>query len=357
MTVGFMLKGLPAIVFQGITLLVVFISEKEFRRLFSWKHLAGGMVFIMITGSYYALYHQYQPLEQVFSRLWTESAQRTVVGQGLTLTLKHLFLFPFRMWYHYLPWTLLMVFLLIRGFWSTLWKNRFLRLNMLVAFFNLIPYWTSPDVYPKYIMMLVPMVITVLVFFYLQNKTGNGKLTTITEMVFLAGAVLLTIGYLVIPFLPPFAGFPGIMRKSAMLFMLSGFFTFLFWKVQTQRLVLFAIIVIIGRIGFSSFVWPQRAPQYLKYERDAVKVAEITAGERVYYYNVNLAQHGASYVMTREKREIIRKEYDNPQPGIFYITDDEGVHRIREKHGDVKLYFSYPNAEDKKNLNLIKIQE
>ena len=54
--VAFMLKGLPAIVFQGITLIVLLGYEKKIRNLFTVEHLMGIATFLFITGSYYMIY-------------------------------------------------------------------------------------------------------------------------------------------------------------------------------------------------------------------------------------------------------------------------------------------------------------
>jgi 4-amino-4-deoxy-L-arabinose transferase-like glycosyltransferase len=357
MTVGFMLKGLPAIVFQGIAILVVFISEGEFRKLFSWQHFMGGLIFIMLAGSYYLFYNQYHPLEDVFARLWSESVQRTVGEQGFLRTLKHLLFFPFEMLYHYLPWTLFIIFAFVPGFWKTIFSNKFLKYNMLVAGFNIIPYWVSPDVYPKYIMMLIPMFFTVFIFFYLKFRAAHKRLSIALEWVFIVASTIISTGYLTIPFLPQFSSLHGVVWKSLVLFCLSVFFTVLVWKIKKQRIVLFAIILIIARVAFGLFIWPQRAPEFDRYEKDAKEVALITAGEEVYYYHAEMSQYAASYIMTREKWDIIRMEKQSPKNNIFYITDDAGFDLIRSNHDSIDVYFSYPNIEDGRNLNLIKLRD
>ena len=43
---GFLMKGLPAVVFQGTTLLVYFAYRRRFWKLFSWQHVLGGLLFV-----------------------------------------------------------------------------------------------------------------------------------------------------------------------------------------------------------------------------------------------------------------------------------------------------------------------
>jgi hypothetical protein len=83
-------------------------------------------------------------------------------------------------------------------------------------------------------------------------------------------------------------------------------------------------------------------------------VAQITADEPLLYYHAPMLQYGATYVMTREKQQLIRQEREAPKPGVFYITDNDGLKLIRQE-SEVEIFYKYPNVEDGRNLNLIKI--
>ena len=355
MAFGFMLKGLPAIVFQGITLLVAFTAAGNFSRLFSWKHLVGGLFFLIPVGSYYLIYHQFNSVENVFNTLWHESAQRTVVDQGWVLTFQHLYRFPVEMLYHYLPWTLMLVFTFKKGFWKVVRANSFIRFNLLVVLFNILPYWSSPDVYPKYIMMLVPMIYTVLAFFYLESFHTSNKLRVVFESVLMIAAAILTAGYLVLPFVPAIAGVSMQIAKVLLLFVLSGVFVYLMIRLKKHRVVIFAIVLIVGRLAFDWFIWPQRAAQWEKFENASNKVAEITGDEAVKYFRVPMLQWGGSYYMSLAKWQIIGQEKNDPESDVFYITDDAGLQKIRSMNNHVKIYYDYPNVQDGRTLHLVKI--
>ena len=107
--VGFLLKGLPAIVFQGTTLLFYFAYRRRFLKLFSIQHILSGLLCVGIIASYYLVYHQYNSLENVFTTLFTESSKRTAAHFGLWKTVQHLVAFPFEMIYHFLPWTIFVI--------------------------------------------------------------------------------------------------------------------------------------------------------------------------------------------------------------------------------------------------------
>ncbi len=357
MAIAFMLKGLPAIVFQGITLLTLFISEKKFKRLFSLAHVVGGLVFVILVGGYYLVYHQYNSLENVFPTLWGETTQRTIVNQGWWSTVKHLFAFPYEMTYHYAPWSFLIIFTFVKGFWKTTLQNKFLKFNLLAVLFNIIPYWTSPDVYPKYIMMLMPMLLTVYVYFFLQNKEKQGNPGKIFETILLVASALLSTGWFAIPFISKFDHVSNIWLKVFLLFAITSFFTFLYLKIKNQRIVIFAIIIIIARLGFDWFIWPLRAPQYEVHQTNALKVAEITGTESVFYFQAPMHQYGASFYLSKEKNRIINIESFKPMLNTYYIVDNDGLAKIQSKNDNIKIYFQYPNVEDGRNLILIKILE
>ncbi len=353
--IAFMLKGLPAMVFQGITLLVLFLSERKFKKLFSLAHVTGGLIFILIVGSYYLIYHFNNSLENVFTKLWHETTQRTVVEQGWWNTVKHLFEFPVEMTYHYAPWSFLIIFTFQKRFWKTVWNNQFLKFNLLVFLFNIILYWTSPDVYPKYIMMLMPLLFTVYLYFFKISLERKKVPVKIFHGILIVASVLLTVGMLTIPFIEKFSVFPDVWLKSIFLFIIAAMLTFLLFKLRRQRIIIFSLILIVTRIGFDWFIWPQRAPQYERYENDAVKIAEITKDEKLYYYKAPMLQYGASFYISVHKNDIVRQEHKNPKSNIFYIVDDGGLDEITNIGLKYKIFYQYPNVEDGRKLNLIKI--
>jgi 4-amino-4-deoxy-L-arabinose transferase-like glycosyltransferase len=173
--IGFMLKGMPSLLFQGLTLLAVFIALRQFRRLFTLHHLAGISIFILITGSYLYLYSRENSLQHFISILWDQSSQRTAVQKGLNDTIVHLLSFHPKMIYHFLPWSLLPLLLLRKGnrkmlFFSTKpsevsnaadgktdHKSLTIRLMLVVFGVNIIVYWLSPATIPRYVLMLAPL--------------------------------------------------------------------------------------------------------------------------------------------------------------------------------------------------------
>ncbi|MEE4257774.1 MAG: glycosyltransferase family 39 protein [Bacteroidales bacterium] len=170
--VTWMMKGLPSLVFLGITLLVLFISQKRFKILFNWRHFAGILLFIGLVGGYYLLYFNQNDVspEELFRTLLGQTTRRTVVRFGWLQTIQHIFIFPFEMMYHFLPWTLLLAVLIMKGSRKHIWSHPFLRYNILLLVFNIIPYWTSPEVHPRYILMLIPLLLLPLSWYLVKIR-------------------------------------------------------------------------------------------------------------------------------------------------------------------------------------------
>ena len=171
--IGFMLKTLPAIVFLGVSLLVICISLKSFKQFFRLGHFMGMAVFMLIVGSYYAVYSIDHDITALFTKMLTESSDRTVVKFGIWKTIGHLFTFPFEVFYHFLPWSIMLVYLTRTSAFKMIWENSFLRMNVLLLFFNILLYWTSPQVYGRYLLMFPPLLFAPPYFLHRHTQEKN----------------------------------------------------------------------------------------------------------------------------------------------------------------------------------------
>jgi 4-amino-4-deoxy-L-arabinose transferase-like glycosyltransferase len=161
---GFLMKGLPAIVFLGISLLVYFIYSGEIKRLFSYQHLAGIVLFLIIIWVYLLVYSSYNSLDNYFNALWSESSKRTFLDNSVWDSIKHLFIFPFDFIFHFLPWTLLLFLPFLKRIRTSLFKDKFARFSLLIFISNILIYWLSPAIYPRYL------------FMYCWNETEDSKI-------------------------------------------------------------------------------------------------------------------------------------------------------------------------------------
>ncbi len=163
--IAYLMKGLPPIVFQGFTIIAFAIYIKDWKILFHRMHFLGALFFIIPVGLYYFAYLQVnsQSLLDLFETLWTESSKRTVTDHSIVDTLKALYEFPLENLYHFAPWTIFIVFLFRKDAVKALWRDQFGRFVILVFGLNIIVYWTSPGVHPRYLFMFLPLLFVLLV--------------------------------------------------------------------------------------------------------------------------------------------------------------------------------------------------
>lgn len=347
--ISFLLKGLPSLVFLGTTLLILFGSRKRWMKLVSWQHLTGILLFLVVVGSYYVVYFTRNDIGQgrILEVMLGEITRRTVIRFGIWKTVLHLFTYPFEMIYHFLPWSLLVIFLFKKGIIRQTWKQPFLRYNALLFLINIIPYWTSPESFPRYILMLVPLLMTILIYHYLRSKEENDpyyRLTNISFGVILGLAALAT---LVLMFFPTTKDLSYIKVISPALFVSLVLVSYLYWKQEPLRIMWLVIALFILRIGFGlSMVrlWGAEFEQaYVK--KQAYELANETSGKELYtYWNPEKEASDPYY-----GRQILRTVYH------FYLTvaRNEAVFiRSDKKHG--ALYIADIEHVDKEEVNVYR---
>lgn len=351
--IAFLLKGLPAIVFQGITLVVYLISRRQWKLLFSPAHIAGGVLFLLLTGLYYAAYNQINPLETVFRTLVTESTKRTVVSFGIWETVLHFFSFPFEMLYHFVPWSLFSFFLIGKKTLTQVREHPLIAYFSLIFLSNILIYWTSPEVYPRYLLMLVPVYFTVLfhfenihreantaVFRYLVN--GIGILLPVLSLVFVAPL-----------FLERTHDTDFLLLKSLGLTLaLVGIWYYGYHKHrQTTPWIYLILFLLVFRIGFNWFVLPDRNANDFG---DLCRNSSLEVGGKfrdtpLFVYKETGMQPTNSYYLTRGRMAIIPVKSDGFSPGELYIIDPEmygeldyeKVAEIRVRHGKLTYHIGY----------------
>ncbi len=319
--VTFLMKGLPSLVFQAITLLTFFTYKKEFLRLFSWKHFAGIGLLILIVGSYYFIYARHNSLDNVFTTLFTESEKRTIIHYGWGRFVSHLFTFPLEMFYHFFPWSVLGIFLFSKKFTSVVKTHPFLQFNFFVFIFNILIYWTSPETYPRYIFMLFPPIFTVLIYMFYKNLEEGGKLSRFIE--YFLGSVLILgmVAAVLMPVLKQTGWVDHAWLKGAVMFIAIAALLFFFIKIKEQRLVIFATAMLVLRIGFDWFIIPPRYNDFQEHKVGALKAAQVTGNSKLYIYRDSETEHATSFYITLGKMQLLEHKWDNFNKEDYYYLD------------------------------------
>jgi len=319
--VTFMMKGLPSLVFQGITLLVFFSYNREFKKLFNWRHFAGIGLFMIIVGAYYLAYFRYNSLDNVFTTLFSESEKRTIVNYGWVRFVTHLFTFPLEMFYHFFPWSVLWVFFFTRKFRKGLQEHPFLRFNFLVFIFNIIIYWTSPESYPRYIFMLFPPLFTILVFMFFEDLSKNGIRSRIVEYFLLGVMILGAIAAIPMPILRQTGFVDHAWLKAGIMFVTMLILTFFYLKLRDQRMIIFAAGMLMLRIGFDWFIIPPRYDDFQVHKVMSVRAAEVTGKDKLFIYRHSETEHATTFYITMTKQQLLTRKNEGFNTTDYYYLD------------------------------------
>ena len=331
--VGFLMKGLPSVVFQGITLLVFFIYMKEFKKLFSFAHLTGICLFLLITGGYYYLYYQYNPdLKTVFTTLLFQSTQRTAVESEIWETIKHLLLFPFETIYHFIPWTLLLVFVFhFKQFKESL-KHPFIKFILIIFLSNIPVYWISPNIFPRYLLMLLPLLFTVLLYLFLENRKKNNILKKIIEIIFGVFIVLAILFTIYLPFINELQNRSFLIMKIIVLIALLIIFLFGYIKLKDYRLLVFGMVLLSIRIGFNWFLVPERheTNHYRPVREMAVNAGKITKNSPLFLYRNTVMNDFTTFYINKVRNDRLIRKDKNFSADEYYIMGKRYLNA--EKH-------------------------
>lgn len=321
---GFLLKGMPSLVFQALALLVYCLSTGQWRRLFSWQHVAGGLVLLGILGAYFLAYSRYNSLDVALQTLWSQSSQRTVAAAPLADSVRYVLLFPLEFVKHFLPWTLLGLVLLRRGAWAAVASQPFLRYNALLFLAILPVYWLSPATIPRYLFMLVPLGLTVAVALYYQMWPNRTWQTRTLDAVLLAVLVAGASSVLAAPFVSLTRHLPGVWPLSLALFGLLALLAYLFWRLAAHRLVVLGFYLLALRLAFDVFVFPARlqtAPQ-VAFRAAAVRVGRETRGRPLALLPGARLDHVEAFYIGRERGEPLLTGVAAPPPGALYVAEE-----------------------------------
>lgn len=356
--ITWMMKGLPSITFLGISLLVLFISGKRFNMLFNWRHFTGIFIFLLLVGGYYLIYFNLNPEtspETLFMTLLEQSTRRTIVRFGLMTTIYHFIAFPLEMLYHFLPWTLLTIGLFVRGSIKKVWAHPFLRYNILILCFNIILYWTSPEVFPRYILMLLPLYFIVVSWVYADLQARGVKVAKVIEYIFGGALILASIAPWASSYVEMVKDVNQVLLISALLSIVLAIISVIYWFSRQYRLFWFAIAILVLRIGFDFLILPTRqidsdpaASKVLAYS-----LAEQTKGKPLYsYWNKNTPNLDFWYLkncvsfryhfhLSVARDEIIYHNSEKDPDALYFglssrICDDkiEIIDMLERRHSD-----------------------
>lgn len=364
--IGFLMKGLPVVPFQGITLLVVLLMHRSFKTFFNRWHFAGIGVFVIITASYFLAYHLKNPgmLDDYLTTLFFQSSSRTLFSNSFMEGFLHLTTYPFQIIYHFLPWSLLVLLLFSKQVRSNLMSDDRQRFFLLAFIFNLIIYWMSPIFYPRYILMLLPLGLAPLTEQFLDNK--HQFVLIFRKWFFriiIIAAILLIPAILSLNFFNDFQIVDKLWLKTSILSLMIIFLIIRFYNDRQYKIYYMIAALLVARLAYSSIISVQR---YHSNENIVIEesreVIDISGQEPLYtffspehdqenYHGRIKHKYNAQFYLEIFKGEIIPVRTEM-QHGVFYLISKKHL-----KYFDVDVYTEYNYHTDYKAKYLIKLKK
>lgn len=326
---AYLTKGLPALVFQFFTIISWAVYTRNWKFVFHPANFLGVFIFLVPVGLYYFLYESVNPgsFLTVMEYTWFQSSQRTPIEHSVWDTLTSLLTFPLENLYHFAPWTVLVVALFSKEVIRELWSNDFLRYAIIVFAFNIVVYWISPGVYPRYLFMFLPLGFAVLIHAYLNVTSRLRRGVDVTLMVAMGAVVLLmVVGYFYLP------------RGRVDYFSVKWAFTLaplallymLFLKVPAQRLLVLGCFMLVVRVGYNFMLLPNRDMEGRGFAEGAEEVLRLAEGAPLYVLAPSYCHDATSFMISRERGEVLQI-VKQMEEGSYYIIHEGGYEPERQE--------------------------
>ena len=350
--IGFMLKGIPALVFVAITLLVTAIFFKRFKVLFSASHFLNMLWLFVPVALYFWAFSYYYPLDEYFLNLWSESSKRTVMEKSFLESIQHIFVFPFQFVLDTAPWSFLVFIFFIKKCRNYVWNNEYLRYSLLVLVANIAIYWLAPDNRARYVMMLYPLFFTVVLFAFTNQNLMEKKWARIAFKWFPMVLPILLIGAYFIH-LDFFQAYRIELIVLVVLAIILAVFT---WKSKQISFFPLLFFMLILRLGFDLIAIPDRViTGGATVERcNGNKIAEITQNEPLSMFCSNL-QHSTTFYITEQRQQIlpITNAEDKWDANSFYLTPTALI----TDTANTTVFFEFERRHQNTPFSLVKFNK
>ncbi len=321
---GTLTKGLPAIVFIGLTLPGYLIFKGEWRKLLHPAHVLGIGLFILLVGGYLYQYQQSYPVQDLLKFMWSESSDRTVVNNGLARLGQHLLVFPLRMWVDLLPGGLLVLLLFQKGVRNELLQNEWITFCVLAFAINFPIYWISPGSKMRYVYMLFPLAMSVFCWAYFQFPRLHWQRKTFQILTGIAIGLLLaaSIGMYWIPDLQFLPHLGWICLGSALAF--TGLLL-AFIRQNNLWLPYLILAVAFARILYDLTILPQRAYDTQgQLDKDlAHEIHQLVQGKPLFIKSGDQFSFTTVYYLDRLRQPDILRSTLSPSADSYFFQNKD----------------------------------
>jgi 4-amino-4-deoxy-L-arabinose transferase-like glycosyltransferase len=256
---GLLTKGVPALLYQAVSLLVICIYYRQFKMLFSWKHIAGIACFVLLAGSYFYAYQQSTgQLYTYAAKLFSDAAEKSVLENSFLKSLLNFLAGPAYMLRFFAPWFLYVLFLFKRSSNGLgYWKDRTIGCITWCVIINLIPMLFTAETKANYIYPLFPFIALVLAHIYLGYKDVNPGMEKIINAVFLGLMLLVIVALAAAPFFAIIrSSISWLWLKTILMISLFAAITWYFYKAPDAGIYLLVLFMVAVRLALSVYYLP-----------------------------------------------------------------------------------------------------
>ncbi|CAN5644975.1 hypothetical protein BH10BAC3_BH10BAC3_06600 [soil metagenome] len=256
---GVLTKGIPAILFQGISLVVICLYSRKFKLLFSWQHFAGILCFLLVAGSYFYVYQQTTgQLYNYMAKLYSDAAEKSVLEHSFLKSVLNFLASPLHLLRFFAPWFLYVIFLFKKPVVSKgYWQNHTIGFITWCVAINIIPMLFTADTKANYIYPLFPFMAVILAHIYLEYKDANPKLNGVINAVFLGLMVLVTLALIAAPFFSIIKNSVSLLwLKTVLMVCLFAGIAWLFYKSPSVSIYLLILFMVAVRLTVSMYYLP-----------------------------------------------------------------------------------------------------
>jgi 4-amino-4-deoxy-L-arabinose transferase-like glycosyltransferase len=361
---GVLTKGIPSLFFQGITLLVIFILNKDFKRVFSIWHLAGLLLLALTSGGYFYLYSIQHELGPYLARLFTETFSRTAMEMSVSDNVKYILNFPAMLIKISAPWCLLFLLTFKYGWKQKLRNNPFLIFCFWFCLANGLIYLLSPGTRERYLYMFLPFIFSLLAAVFYDNYLKENHLSVKRFYFFIGISVTAGLVGMGIFGILLHSWLPAILCIIIGAIIGYGLYQIEF-KDSREWILACVLIILLARIGFDLVILPTKK-QNDPYKTDAFKMSKIIKDESIYLSgppevridNVKFAGRPfitykrneptylgfqTSFYLSRYTGKILKYTKDS-MLNTYYISLEKNQHP-----GKVNVYYRFNNQLNKED--------
>jgi 4-amino-4-deoxy-L-arabinose transferase-like glycosyltransferase len=276
--IGFLTKGLPSIMFQGLTLVALCVHARSIKLLFKPQQFAGIALFVLCAGSYFYAYSNYGDPSVMLTNIVNESLKKSAVGEESAGRLYKIISYPGLLFKLLAPWCLILL-VLLKPKRFTFFDSPLVRFSFLFIVFNIGIYWITGVGKLRYIYMFIPFAMNIFVYLYGQFEQRNPGL--FNKYLKYAGIIFCLVlgGIVVLPFFYEMNFW--LVAGSAIMFL---FFLIAYFKQNDHRIWLFVTGLILIRLIYAAIGIPIQSKGSFDFKPMMASMAQKANGQPVSFF-------------------------------------------------------------------------